>query len=239
MANTYQLHISEPCTEDWGSMLPEGKGKFCLSCQKSVIDFSNMTDAEILRVLEQSNGSVCGRMRVSQQHRRLVNHKGAQQKQMWYAPWKYVAGLLLGITTQQQVSAQQTGATASTEQNSQPEKTASNVRVRTFRGVAVDERNEGIPGVVVIEKGTRNNTVSDEEGKFSIDVPEDATLYISSMGADQLLTLRPELFEMKDYTITLIEQSSELKEVSIYGGVVINKNIRQHWWQFWKRRYKH
>lgn len=239
MANTYQLHINEPCTEDWSSMLPEEKGKFCLSCQKPVIDFSNMTDAEIIRMLQQRNGSVCGRMLVSQQHRTLVNHKVARKKQMWYAPWKYVAGLLLGITTQQQVGAQETGVIAPVEQNNQSGKTASKVSVRTFRGVVVDGSNEGIPGAIIIEKGTKNNTVADEEGKFSIDVPEDATLYISSMGTEQLLTLRPELFEMKDYTITIIEQSSELKEASIYGGVVINKNIRQHWWQFWKRRYKH
>lgn len=239
MANIYRLHISEPCTEDWGSMLPEEKGKFCLSCQKSVIDFSNMTDGEIVRVLEQNNDHICGRMRISQQHRTLVDHKVVPKKQMWYAPWKYVAGLLLGITTQQQVSAQQTGATATMEQNSQSVKTASNARVRTFRGVVVDERNEGIPGAVIIEKGTRNNIVSDENGKFSIDVAENAILIIASMGGEELLTLNPELFETKNYTITIKEQSSELKGVSIYGGICIKKNVRQHWWQFWKRRYKH
>ncbi|WP_222165953.1 hypothetical protein [Edaphocola aurantiacus] len=46
-------------------MLPEEKGKFCLSCQKSVVDFSSMSDAQIVRVLEQSSGAICGRMRAS------------------------------------------------------------------------------------------------------------------------------------------------------------------------------
>jgi len=42
------LHIPTPCHEDWNTMTPVEKGKFCGSCNKEVVDFSLMTDAEVL-----------------------------------------------------------------------------------------------------------------------------------------------------------------------------------------------
>jgi len=41
-------------------MLPDNEGKYCLSCQKSVIDFTCMSTAEILRILSTSH-KLCGR----------------------------------------------------------------------------------------------------------------------------------------------------------------------------------
>jgi len=41
------LHIPEPCHENWDSMTPNEQGAFCLSCQKNVIDFSTKTIGEI------------------------------------------------------------------------------------------------------------------------------------------------------------------------------------------------
>jgi TonB family protein len=48
-------------------MLPNDKGRFCNSCQKNVIDFTNKSNEEISQYIQEhiQNG-VCGRMRVSQ-----------------------------------------------------------------------------------------------------------------------------------------------------------------------------
>lgn len=55
--------------------------------------------------------------------------------------------------------------------------------LKQVSGVVTDATNsEGLPGVNVIEKGTNNGTVTDIEGKFSIDVGEDAILVFSSIG---------------------------------------------------------
>ncbi|RAW01215.1 SusC/RagA family TonB-linked outer membrane protein [Pseudochryseolinea flava] len=40
----------------------------------------------------------------------------------------------------------------------------------------------GLPGVSVVEKGTNNGTVTDSEGRFSIQVPENSTLVFSFVG---------------------------------------------------------
>ena len=43
-----QLSIPEPCHQTWREMTPTQQGRFCNSCAKEVIDFSTMTDTEVL-----------------------------------------------------------------------------------------------------------------------------------------------------------------------------------------------
>lgn len=54
--------IEEPCHADWDQMKPEAKGRFCESCNKTVVDFSSMSDFSIVSYLEKNkHQSVCGR----------------------------------------------------------------------------------------------------------------------------------------------------------------------------------
>lgn len=62
MPKNIQLAVPSPCHEDWNAMTPSEKGKFCASCQKQVIDFTNMSDTELaLFFKKKPTGSVCGR----------------------------------------------------------------------------------------------------------------------------------------------------------------------------------
>lgn len=66
------ITIPEPCHENWENMLPDEKGRFCLSCSKSVHDFTGKTDLEIHRILMTHKGQkVCGRFSKSQLNRPL------------------------------------------------------------------------------------------------------------------------------------------------------------------------
>lgn len=59
--------IEEPCHADWDQMKPEAKGRFCNSCSKTVVDFSNMSDFSIVNYLESNKHlSVCGRFEEKQ-----------------------------------------------------------------------------------------------------------------------------------------------------------------------------
>jgi hypothetical protein len=57
-----KLSIPTPCTEDWNTMTATQSGKFCASCQKTVIDFSRMSDAEIIQYFSDFKGETCGRL---------------------------------------------------------------------------------------------------------------------------------------------------------------------------------
>jgi len=70
MAKKLQLQVPTPCHENWDNMTQTEKGRFCASCQKHVIDFSNKSDREIAIFFKKpSTGSVCGRFMEDQLNR--------------------------------------------------------------------------------------------------------------------------------------------------------------------------
>ena len=56
----YFLHINEPCSQDWNNMTDTGKGKYCNNCQKTVFDFTNYKDNEIIKHITACN--ICLRL---------------------------------------------------------------------------------------------------------------------------------------------------------------------------------
>jgi hypothetical protein len=68
--------IQKPCTEDWGKMSPEEQGRHCQVCCKTVVDFSQKTDKQIIDFLKtNSDKKVCGRFKSEQ----LVPPAGLRQ----------------------------------------------------------------------------------------------------------------------------------------------------------------
>lgn len=58
-----KVQINEPCPANWDKMKIKLHARHCEQCDKSVIDFTQKSRAEILAyLLENPNGSVCGRM---------------------------------------------------------------------------------------------------------------------------------------------------------------------------------
>lgn len=62
-----KISIPKPCHENWNAMLPEAQGKHCLSCSKTVIDFSTWEPEAILDYLHhRKEEQVCGRFNTQQ-----------------------------------------------------------------------------------------------------------------------------------------------------------------------------
>lgn len=69
MESNFKINIPKPCHEDWNQMTPEETGRFCSSCAKSVVDFSEMKSAEIQDYFIKHQGQkICGRFRNEQIH---------------------------------------------------------------------------------------------------------------------------------------------------------------------------
>jgi hypothetical protein len=67
MVRKYKITISEPCQEDWNKMTPNDQGRFCMSCAKTVVDFTAMLPEEVQHFfIQNQNQNICGRMRKSQ-----------------------------------------------------------------------------------------------------------------------------------------------------------------------------
>jgi hypothetical protein len=42
-----RINIPEQCHEEWSAMQQQEQGRFCAQCQKTVIDFSEMSDEAV------------------------------------------------------------------------------------------------------------------------------------------------------------------------------------------------
>jgi hypothetical protein len=54
------ISIPQPCHEDWNNMALEAKGRHCNACQKTVIDFTSMTDTQIINFFKTDTQNHCG-----------------------------------------------------------------------------------------------------------------------------------------------------------------------------------
>jgi hypothetical protein len=98
-----KIKIEKPCHEDWSTMTSEAQGKFCNACEKSVVDFSMMSDAQILNYFSQPKSQkVCGRFNADQVDRALVNRipeRPSPPPQLLHFAYLLVLVLGVGLTS--------------------------------------------------------------------------------------------------------------------------------------------
>lgn len=74
MKHPVKITIPDPCHENWDAMTPVQQGRYCGACQKTVIDFTLMSDGQILDVFKKAGGRhPCGRYLPSQLDRPLLD----------------------------------------------------------------------------------------------------------------------------------------------------------------------
>ena len=94
MNKNIRIRIADPCHEDWNQMQPEERGRFCAACSKVVVDFSMMTDTEVIQHLARAGSSICGRMAPAQLERNMALPGGEERRRRNWWHW-LVAGLLV------------------------------------------------------------------------------------------------------------------------------------------------
>lgn len=93
-------------------------------------------------------------------------------------------------------------------------------QTKSVSGTVVD--NQGpVAGVSVIEKGTQNGAVTDLDGKYSINVPQGATLVITSIGYKDVELI---VGSQSVYNATLQEDRQLLDEVVVVGYGTMKKS---------------
>jgi hypothetical protein len=172
---TIKIKVADPCHENWDKMLAEERGKFCLSCQKTVVDFSRMTNDDIINYFEQNAGkSICGRIAKYQHDTPISNYRKV------VTPWfnKYVAGFFMALGFYHPSNAQT--AEIPFEQNNKgkigikPSSKASNNPVVIQGRVFDAQTKKVIKGAVITVDGTDIMAISDKNGNYTITIPERA-----------------------------------------------------------------
>ena len=192
MAKKFQLQIPEPCHEDWNKMTPGDKGRFCDSCQKTVHDFTGMSDAQLIAFFKKpSTGSLCGRFYNDQLERDFE----IPRKRL---PWvKYLFQFAIPVFFTGLKSYSQ-GKPMIKENNDSAVCTniiSGDIDImgrsvvpdlkNEILGKVVDENGKGVSYATVIIKGTRNGTACDSAGNFYLRIPrnkEPVSLVASCVG---------------------------------------------------------
>lgn len=74
MSKALYIQIPKPCHENWHNMTPKEQGRYCGSCEKIVIDFTKMSDKELLNYFTKAAGQpVCGHFANDQLNRRITS----------------------------------------------------------------------------------------------------------------------------------------------------------------------
>ena len=85
---------------------------------------------------------------------------------------------------------------------------------RKITGIITDENGEPIIGANIVEKGTTNGTITDIDGRFSLDVADKSVLIVSYIGYD---TQTISVTSKSSYNIKLAEDTKALEEVVVIG----------------------
>ncbi|HEY8894413.1 MAG TPA: hypothetical protein VIM79_06345, partial [Niastella sp.] len=91
MLRSVHIQIPKPCHENWDNMTPDEQGRFCGSCKKIVVDFTVMSDKELLNYISNVAGQhTCGRFSNHQLNTDIITTKSKKR-----FSWAYVWNVLL------------------------------------------------------------------------------------------------------------------------------------------------
>ena len=172
MKQKIQIAIPEPCHKGWQNMTPVEKGRFCASCQKRVLDFTYLSDNEIIKVVTK-NDNLCARINVSNLNRNLIKTK---TKSNCFGYFATTVLAFFGLVTEN-VVAHEKPVVEQTDLK-YLNKASDSVKKITVSG-RVTYDGHLLPGANVIIKGTKKSTYTDRNGKYTIEVNQGEILIFS------------------------------------------------------------
>ena len=118
---SYNVSLANPCHENWDQMSAAQQGRHCNACAKTVVDFTLMTDTQVVDYfLKRKGEEICGRFLPGQLETPVTPYVPVKRKISWY--WNYFIGLLLLLTKTGSAKAQMgyVGLTTKSTQQPQP-----------------------------------------------------------------------------------------------------------------------
>lgn len=156
-----RVSIPNPCAERWAAMTPTAAGRHCAKCQTEVVDFTRMSEAEVLAYLEVRKGQrVCALMvapAVVPQHPKRRSRVGR---------WAWALAALFGWHPSAATPLPLPSAASPPHRPPQAP--------IVVRGVVLDDSlNAPVSGVSVFVAGTSYGVVTDQRGEFVMTLTSD------------------------------------------------------------------
>lgn len=169
MRRQLSLSIPKACSENFSNFRKTERGSFCSSCQKEVIDFSNLNDQEIIDYFQKHSVKTCGRLKPEQLKSYSINERNKSKTKKW--GWGILPLSVLMFLRPEVGLAQKSNLV----QNVTPETKRADLskepvsKVKVF-GV-IKEGDTPLAGAIIHLKGTNTGTMSGIDGSFSLEIP--------------------------------------------------------------------
>ena len=227
MATSLKLHIPEPCHENWQNMTQQEQGRFCGSCQKTVVDFSIMTDQEVLNYFNTASHNVCGRFSNDQLNKELTVTEKKKRFSLAYI-WNVILATLLITEANAQVKPKpKKPVTINTWEGREMGKVAfipgkredAIIPVETKGKVVDAQNNQPISGASISIKGASGGTMTDTAGNFRLKVEKKDSLVLvfSAIGYEPQTRVIDDLTNWQDIQVYMKPVFSDLSAVSVIG----------------------
>lgn len=226
MRTTYSLSIPKPCNEKWETFTQKDNGGYCSSCSKVVVDFTKMSDHQILEFIKNKKAHTCGRFTKDQlkSYQDLVLPKINPGMTLLKAGF---LGLVLALITKE-ATAQDVIAKANTEQvielKAIPTTSDALTAIKSIKGIVKDENGDPLPAVNIILKNTTIGTATDANGQFELtgDFKEGDVLLFSFIGYVTEEYVIPKQLSQSFQIPLSIDISMNMDEVVMMGELLVD-----------------
>lgn len=188
----FMLSIPTPCHENWEQMTPQERGRFCAACQKTVVDFTNMSDRQVVEYFKKAN-NVCGRFNTTQLEREIpVPRKSFPWARTFFQLTLPTFLLSLKTSAQGEVRVKTVVCATPTKKEAGVLSKPDSIAGSRLKGKVVAEEGRPVVGATVNILGTTINTQTDDNGYFHFQDVKDnqATIAVFAVGyGNKIVTL--------------------------------------------------
>lgn len=220
MSKIKQIGVPNPCQkEQWANMDEVARGRYCDSCNKTVVDFTAMDTEQIIEVLSDGD-RLCGSF--AYQQLELINSSVEIQKtgsSLWRHLAVAAAILLCAVpfyntdargkqTTIQPFKKNRTGQISA----------ADIVKTITITGKVTDTTNDGLNGAIIQTLDKKYKTTADSLGEFRLIIPD--TIRAFQVGFIGFLSVEININSKPDHRYNVILKVAP----RTIGEVIIKRN---------------
>ena len=193
MKTSMQINLKTTCDKNFNSFKETPNGGFCQSCQKEVIDFSVLSDKEVLSILKLKGKGSCGRFKGSQLNRELQKPQRNPLKRSWGLASIALLSLVVSPKAEAQSIENPTIEVSEQIQNRY-----------LVKGTVFDDQNIPLVGANVVLKGSNEGVVTNFDGAFEFSRP---------LAAGDVLVFSYVGFDLKEFEI--VDSASDVIDITI------------------------
>lgn len=178
MPANFKIKIDNPCAEKWAKMSVNAKGRFCDSCQQSVVDFTRYSDVNLKTWFIENQGKACGRFKPEQIDRLILDETRFSIKR--FRPSLVAASLIAFLSFPKLSSAQITKPTTIQTDDLQRKNHSNGIvlsdSAKIIKGRVIDKDDKTpLPGVVLRLGNDLVATSTNAKGEFELKLPPNVT----------------------------------------------------------------